>query len=106
MLATFLGSGSDVSFGLQIAPDLWREIGLVSVVFILSAAQGALLATRFRVLVLLPFVCINVAVIAFAWAASHSHDIDLLIEQVLVSGVAIQVGYLADQVGIKGLRLR
>lgn len=106
MLATFLGPGSDVGFGLQIAPDLWREIELAGVVFVLSAAQGALLAARFRVLALLPFVCLNVAVIAFAWAASHSHDINLLVEQVLVSGVAIQVGYLADQVGIKGLRLR
>lgn len=106
MVASFLGWDSGGGIAGSIDRTLAREIGLIAAVFVLSAAEGVLLAARFRVLALLPFVVINAAIIVLIWAAAHAHNVPLLIELVLVSALAVQLGYLAGQVGIRRLRAR
>lgn len=106
MVASFLDLKPGLGLGSHFHPGLTREIGLIAIIFALSASQGALLAARFRVLALLPFVGVNAMIIGLAWAASGSHDVARVVTQVLVSGIAIQFGYLADQVGSKAQRLR
>lgn len=93
-----LSPGFELDPGLWAGPALIREIGLTTAVIVLSALQGAMLATRCRVLALLPVVCVNLIVVLAAFAASHSRDLALLATLMAASAIAIQFGYLADQV--------
>jgi hypothetical protein len=90
---------------MSLHPGLGLEIAFLGVVFVLSMAEGSILARHFRVLALLPFVCLNAAIVAFLWAASRNGDLALLCEAVLVSAVAPQLGYLANQIRARRINL-
>ena len=98
--------GSDSGFSDLVDPHFARDVELGTLVFALSVVQGLFLAHRFRVLILLPVVCLNLAFIVFVWAAARSQDVNLLMEQIAISGIGVQLGYLAEQVAIKVPRSR